>query len=1006
MNTPILKTFLAITSAALASLGPVPAVAGDTGLTLDDSFRNPPMEARPSGYWWWLSNNVDKSSITRDLQEFRAKGLGAVLLVCTANWGGSRIPSGPEFLSKEWNALFLHALDEAERLGLKVDMNIAPGWNMGGPWVTPETACRWFLQSEITLDGPSAFKEKLPLPGVNDGYSDRPQLGVRNQLRVPMENADYRDTSVVAFRIPEGLTTDKLKNRRSDLGAKSARSDGNVFVPAEKVMSAPRQPWANAPDDLTVNAAEVIDLTTKLAADGTLDWQVPAGRWVVVRTGHRMTGAKLSVALPGMGGLENDFLGRPGVENFFQHTGKVLAELAGDHAGKTLRAFCSDSFEAGYPNWTAEMPALFKKYRGYDMAPYLPVLRGYLVGSAEISERFLHDYRKTIADCMADEHYRRFAELSEPYGIRIRAESAGPSWSSTVCMDGLKNLGRVDFPQGEFWRKTFVTDGQNMAGKMIASAANIYGRRTASAEALTSMGNDPQGRNIHWSAYPEVLKPLVDRAFCEGINSMVFHTMTAQRPQDGKPGYEYGAGTHFNPNVTWWAQTAGPWIGYVNRCQALLQRGLFVADVLYYNGDWAPNLVPQKRVDPGLGKGYDYDFCNEEVLLTRLSVKDGKIMLPDGMNYRLLVLPEDTRMPAPVAAKIAELVEAGATVIGPKPTTDPGLLDYPACDGAVRKVAAELWADLDGNTKTEHTVGKGRVIHGRTPREVLTNDGVTPDFEVMGNDSAFIDFIHRRDDAADWYFLCNRNERDEAVTLLFRQGGRQPELWDPLTGEQRPLADFRIEAGRTRIPLEFGPHESAFIVFRRPATGDGSGNNLFATQEVMTIKDPWQVRFDPEWFYPVDNEGGHVVKFATLEDWTQHPSHAVKHFSGTAVYETEFTAPDSLTAGARHFISVGRADVSAKVRLNGHDLGVAWCHPWRVEATGALRPGRNQLVIEVANTWQNRLIGDGLLPEDQRRTRTNISHFDRQERNGKPVEHPLMPSGLRGPVTLLMTKIP
>lgn len=817
----ILKSIRTITSVLLIIAS---ASAAEPVRSLGEEFDHPPMEVRPSGYWWWLYNNVDKASITRDLEEFRDKGLGAVLLVCSGNWSASPLPKGPQFLSDEWSGLFLHALDEARRLGLKIDMNVAPGWNMGGPWVTPETACRWFLQSEITLEGPQSFRSTLPLPEVNDGYADKPQLGVWHQLRVPMEKADYRDTSVVAFRVPEDAAAGRLKNRREDLKAKSARSDGSVFVPAEKVMANPRQPWRSSPDDVTINAGKVIDLTSRLGDDGSLEWDVPEGRWVVVRTGHRMTGAMLSVPLPGMEGLENDFLDPAGVEHFFQHTGRVLAKLAGDHAGSTLRAFCSDSFEAGYPNWTAKMPEHFRKYRGYDMTPYLPVLRGYIVGSAEVSERFLHDYRKTIADCMADEHYRRFAELSEACGMKIRAEAAGPSWSSTVCMDGLKNLGRVDFPQGEFWRKTFVVDGQNVAGKIVATASHIYGRRIAAAEALTSMGNDPEGRSIHWSAYPGILKPLLDRAFCEGINQMVFHTMTAQRPQDGKPGYEYGAGTHFNPNVTWWNQAAGPFLSYVNRCQALLQRRKFVADVLYYNGDWAPNLVGPKRIDPSLGKGYDCDVCNEEVLLTRLSVgDDGRLVLPDGMSYQLLVLPDETRMPAAVAEKIAALVKAGATVVGPKPTTDPGLLNHPDCDETVRKIADELWGDIDGKRKTELRSGKGRVIHGRTAREAPTEAGVPPDFEVEGE--GFIDFIHRRNPSADWYFVVNRDAATREVSLRFRQSGRAPELWDPLTGQRRPLPDHEVEDGRTHVPMSFGPHEPAFIVFRGEAT-DVEGRNI------------------------------------------------------------------------------------------------------------------------------------------------------------------------------------
>lgn len=990
-STPIVTHTFAAAVLAIAGL----VIAKEPAPSLDEVFHNPPMEARPSGYWWWLYNNVDKASITRDLEEFRDKGMGAVLLVCSGNWSAGKLPEGPAFLSPGWKELYLHALREAARLDLKVDMNIAPGWNMGGPWITPENACRWYLQSELEVEGPRSFRGNLPLPDVNDGYEDKPQLGVANQVRVPMEEADYRDTAVVAFRVPEGKT---LKNTREDLAAKAARADANCFVPPVKVMSVPRQPWASAPGDVAIPASQVVDLSAKLDENGMLEWDVPEGRWMIVRTGHRKTGAKLSVALPGQEGLENDFFDRAGVEQMFEHTGRKLAEWAGPLAGTTLRAYCSDSFEAGYPNWTANMPEHFKRYRGYEMLPYLPVLKGYIVGSAEISERFLHDYRKTLGDCMADEHYGRFAELCAEYGIEVRAEPSGPSWSSTVCLDGLKNLGRTHFPQGEFWRKAFVIDGQNHVGRQTASGAHVYGRRTASAEAFTSMGNAREGWSIHWSAYPEILKPLADRAFCEGINHVVFHTLTAQRPQDGKPGYEYGAGTHFNPNVTWWDQAAGPWVDYLNRCQALLQHGLFAADVLYYNGDWVPNMVSPERVREGLGQGYDFDVCNEEVLLTRLSVKDGRLVLPDGMSYRLLVLPDENRMPAAVASKLAELVEAGATIIGSRPQSDPGLLNHPACDDEVRRVASELWGSKDSSGI--RTVGKGRVIEGRSPREVLLNDGVQPDFEFHAGADDHLDFIHRADMSGDWYFVCNRNNEPAEATLTFRQEGRQPELWSPVTGDQRDLSDFEIVDGRTRVPMGFGPHESAFIVFRKPAS-KGAGPKMLSLVEVLPVSGPWTVRFDPDWFYPVKDDRSHEMKWEQLKDWTQHADHAVKHFSGTASYRTEFELPKDQATGAGYHLSLGEVSVTARVMLNGVDLGVAWCDPWRVEVTRALKPGKNHLVIEVVNTWQNRLVGDGFLPKDQRRTRTNIGHFYLQERRGKKIIHPPMPSGLKGPVTLL-----
>ena len=971
----------------LLALGSGVLAAGD----LEKNFVNPPDSAKPSGYWWWLNANVDREAITRDMDEFSAKGIGSVLLVCSGNWCGPNDVRGPAFLSDEWRELYKFALKEANRVGIKVDVNLAPGWNMGGPWVTPDKACRWFLQSETSVKGPQKYSGKLPLPGVKDGYDSPPQLGVGHSMSLSFENVDYRDTAVVAFRTPTG----SRPAARADLPAKSNRQDADCFIASDKVMSQTLAPWTTTTNDQPVRVEDVVDLTARLKPDGTLEWDVPEGEWTILRTGHRMTGAQLSVPMHGQGGLENDYFDRAGVDLMFEKVGKVLIEDAGPLAGTTLRGIAEDSFECGYPNWTANLLNHFKRYRGYDPTPYLPVFKGWIVGSAEISERFLYDYRKTVADCLADEHYGRLAELCRKHGMMTRCESAGPRWSGTVCMDGLKNLGRADFPQGEFWQcHTFVENNQNKVTKQTAAAAHIYGKRFVAAEALTD------GRQTtHWGIAPGQLKPTVDRAFCEGINQCVFSTLTCQKPSEGKPGNEFGAGTHFNPNLTWWNQAAGPWISYINRCQTMLQSGLFVADVLYYNGDWAPNLVGPKQIEqPGLGKGYDYDVCNAEVLLTRLSVKKGRLVLPDGMSYRLLVLPESKRMPVEVAEKIKKLVKAGATIVGPRPESDPGLKDYPRCDAEVKKIAAEVWGACDGQMIKQSTYGKGRVFWGKTLGEIFQADGVLPDFTHTG--TAFIDFIHRTADGAEIYFLANRNSKPEAIEATFRVNGKQPELWDPVSGQRRDLPVFESKNGCTTVPLEFEPDGSMFIVFRKALVGTDRRAvrpaNFLKLEPVQEITEPWTVQFDPQWFYPTNGLSGDPVNglmtFDKLEDWSQRPETAVKYFSGTAVYRKAFALADPSkiqNSKSKIHLDLGTVKETARVKLNGKDLGVVWCAPWRVEITGAVKPGDNALEIEVVNLWPNRLVGDGKLPVEQRRTRTNVG-----------VPSAPLTSGLLGPVTI------
>ena len=978
---------LAATAASPDPLEPSRRFAGDRSLDeLRRGFRRPPDSAKPATFWWWFNNHVSKEGITRDLEQFRAKGLGGVLFInTTTGFGSAPIPRGPEFLSAEWRELFRHALREASRLDLEVGVNLSTGWVMGGPWIKPENAGRWVLQSTLSISGPQKFSGSLPLPGNRSGYDNAGQLFVKNYVNLPLEQLDYRDTSVIAFPEGEGeasrLTGDRLKL----LAAKSNRHDASSHVRAHEVMDPPRIPWRSFESDHPLRTSQVIDLSSRVGADGHLEWEVPAGRWTILRTGHRMTGARTAYALPEADGLEVDFLSEAGVEAQFEFLGKALLAEAGTLAGKTLKYFSTDSFEAGFPNWTATLLEKFRRYRGYDATPYLPVFSGYIVESAEVSDRFLYDYRKTVAECLADAHYGRFAELCHENGLLVQNESAGPNWSGTLCMDGLKNLGRSDRPMGEFWQNNnYVYDGQNQVCKMVASAAHIYGKRTASAEAFTTMD--------HWSDDPAALKPMADRAFCEGINRLVFHTSTATRPEDGKPGYEYGAGTHFNPNITWWEQS-GAFLDYLGRCQHLLQSGRFVADVLYYNGDGAPNVVRQKHEPGDLGPGYDYDVCNTEVLLTRLAVQDRHLILPDGVRYRALVLPDSQTMTVEVARKLRDLARAGATIIGARPVRDPGLMNYPECDLELRAIAAELWPAGDGKRAQEPAVGRGRIVWGKSVREILQSDGVPPDLQYPVGDAS-LDFIHRSTGDVDYYFVVNRSNQPARMNCTFRIADRAIEIWNPVTGIMRTVNEFTVTNDCTVVPLTFAPHESLFVVFDqrlgRQATEAKSARQNFPAQSLLqTLAGPWEVQFDPRWGGPA------AIEFATLTDWIERPEDGIRHYSGTATYRKRFNLNSDQLPDQKLLLDLGRVKNLAAVRLNGVNLGVVWTAPWQVEITQAVRPLDNLLEIDVVNLWPNRLLGDAVQPPEKRFTRTNIP----LKRNAR-----LLSSGLIGPVTILSSK--
>jgi hypothetical protein len=927
-------------------------------------------------WWFWLSDRVDTKSITADLEAMKAQGFAGVTVYSLSGPGLDPQLHGPDYMSPGWRELFQHTVREAQRLGLGVSTMLCSGWNAGGPWITPEQACKKHTHSELTLTGPQHFRGELPQPASDPRF--------------------YRDIAIQAFRVsphPPSVPPDpaQVEARNALLAFKNGMDalGRSGQVPIQEICDASLKPLPPDPDGDILDPASCIDLASNFGETGTLDWAVPEGTWVVLRFGCTLTGKKTVWSSPTGEGLEADPMDPAAMDTQFQHIAAVLLKDVGPAAGPIFRSVQIDSWEIMLPNWTMKFLEAFRQYRGYDARPYLPALAGHTVGSAEISDRFLYDFRQTLGDCVAEDYFARLTTLTKAAGIIQMSEAGGVCSPKLMSMDALKNLGRCDVPMGEFWQNgAYTENGQNTNGKQTACAAHIYGKRLAAAEAFPSYGNTAD-LNRHWVDTPATLKPTADRAFCEGFNLLVSY-FSATRSDDGAPGTVFIAGTHFERRVTWWNQSR-PFCDYIARCSHLLQQGLFAADVLFYNGDACPNYVAPKHIDPTLGPGYDYDVCNTEVLLTRLAVRDGRIVLPDGMTYRLMVLPDRNSMPLEVVRKLKELVAAGMTLLGPKPEQTPGLADYPQCDRQLKTEADDLWGDCDGRTVKEHPFGKGRVVWGITPREILTRAGVGPDFEHDGNGETFLDWIHRSDDSKEIYFVVNRNDREESRTCTFRVSGRQPQIFDPMTGAVRDARAFVQSGKRTSLPLEFAPFGSIFVIFDKkiPDTHNGVGRtNAEALAPATTIAGPWNVRFDPKWGGPAS------VQFPLLVDWTTRPEEGIKYYSGTATYSNTFQI--HAHPGQRVFLDLGDVKEVAEVRLNGKKVGIAWTRPYRVEITKAVHAGENKLEIDVVNLWPNRMIGDGLLPPEKRFTVSNISVY---------YEHrpqTLLPSGLLGPVTVLV----
>jgi hypothetical protein len=769
---------------------------------------------------------------------------------------------------------------------------------------------------------------------------------------------------------------------------------------AEKAIFRPLQPFS-APDstplfqdhpatpgeeDTTTDA--VVDLTRNLNSEGTLNWEAPEGEWQVLRFGYTIGDhSYVSTCSDGWKGYALDVLDAGAFERYWDAIVEPLISDAGPLAGKTLRYLHTDSWEVEPLNWTPRLFDEFRRRQGYDPLPFLPVLAGRIVNSREQSNRFLDDFRKTIGDLAIDNHYRIFRDRAHQRGLLFHPESGGPHG---VPIDAQRCLGWNDAPMSEFWAWSWrhrVGDQNRFFVKQPAAAAHTYGRKLVLAEGFTTIG--PHWQETIW----DNLKPSFDKALCEGMNLLVWHAFVCSPEEMGLPGQQYFAGTHFNPNTTWWAKS-GPFLSYLNRAQFLLQQGLFVADACYYYGDHVPNFAQLKRSDPArVLPGYDYDVITEEAVLTRLTVREGRWVLPDGMSYRVLVLPDRDIISLPVLRRLKELVPAGGTVLGPKPRRASGLSGYPASDAEVRRLADEIWADCDGQKVKQRTAGRGRVIWGRTAREVLLADGVGPDFEVAGGKpGAVFDYIHRAADGTDIYFVANGSNRWEEVRCSFRVAGKAPELWDAVSGERRMAAAYETRDGVTTVPLQFGPYGSWFVVFRAPAAGHaalaGVSRNHREFRERGAIRGPWVVKFDPRWGGPAS------ATFDDLTSWTTRPEPGIKFYSGTAVYTQTFALPPGVDASATNlWLDLGELRELAEVRLNGKSLGVVWAPPFRVRISGAVQPSGNRLEVDVVNFWPNRIIGDEALPVEKRLTRTNIRKLTRST--------PLMESGLIGPVTIL-----
>ena len=732
--------------------------------------------------------------------------------------------------------------------------------------------------------------------------------------------------------------------------------------------------WAPQPVEKSgyiIDPTKVVDISKYMDTAGRLSWQVPAGNWVIERSGMTPTNVTNSPAPPEGRGLEVDKMSKEHVaEHFNAFLGQILKRIPAEDR-KTWKVTVEDSYETGSQNWTDDLIPEFKQVYHYDPTPYIPVLQGKVVGSEDRSDRFLWDLRRLIANDVSFKYVGGLREISHQHGLTTWLENYG-HWGYPG--EFLQYGGQSDEIGGEFWSEGDLGDIENRAA---SSSAHIYGKTKVSAESFTA-GGAPFYR------YPALFKPRGDRFFTEGINNTLLHVYISQ-PQDTLlPGNTAWFSVEFNRLNTWFFDM-DVFLKYMKRCDMMLQQGQYVADVAYFIGEDAPKMIGV--TNPPLPKGYSYDYINGDVIKQRLTVKDGKLVLPNGIAYSILVLPRLETIRPELLAKIKELVAQGAVILGPKPSRSPSLENFPQADQQVKQMADELWGNIDSVTTKVNHYGKGLVMSGMGLQDALAMLKVIPDMKV-NNDQVL--FIHRQLQDGSIYFVANQNNKPVDITSAFRISGKRPELWNAIDGSVRALPSFTETDSTTSVPLKLAPFESAFIVFKQDAKqGDTAKTNYPAAEQTIAINQPWKVTFNHQMRGPAN-----PVVFNTLTDWSQNTNDSIKYYSGTAFYHNTFKL-DNIKKHTNYVIDLGLAYAIAKVFVNGVEMGGAWTPPYQVDITKALKPGNNEVEIKVVNTWMNRLIGDSRLPAAERKTSV---HYGPGPTTG------LEPSGLLGPVKIEVVK--
>ncbi|MFN8349270.1 MAG: glycosyl hydrolase [Spirosomataceae bacterium] len=908
--------------------------AQDNALTkalLLKNFKNPPNEARPKVYWWWLNGYTDPVRMKEELVAIKNAGLGGVDIfeigLPPASDPNQIIPSGPAFMGDSSLKAIKFAIDEAGKLGLEVGLNLASSWNAGGNWVTPKHSAKTLYFSKITVTGDAKQSVKLPFPTITPDKQGKPRPIVYGADGKP---AYYEEIAVLA--LPAGV-------------------------------------------QMRLDTTQIINITAFFDPQKEqLTWSAPKGNWEIYRYICSNSGEQLIRPTPRSVGPIIDHFDSSATQMHVMYFIDRLKPLLGDFSKSALKNLYLASYEAKEFTWTPTLPIAFKKLNGYDLYKFLPAIFNKDRYSPMAVNSFQFDFDHTLSELMINNHYRKAKEICNRHGLKIISEAGGPGHLHHIPVETLKALGSLDVPRGEFWYNRTFFDKDSIVDllwlvKEIAAASHIYKRGIVEEEAFTSYWD--------WQEGPAHLKPPADRAFCEGMNRLVIHGFTHNPTGMGYPGIAYFAGTHYNDRQAWWPKIK-PFNDYLSRVSYILQKADFVADVLYYYGDAIPNLVPPKNSTFKVGDGYDYEIINTEVLLKDLTVENGEWVLPNVGRYKVLSLGKNEKLNPEAMLKLKKLR------------------------------------------------GKGGIITGMNVKEKLT---VPPDFSYANQQKGELDYIHYTKNGFDFYLVRNTTDQWVSHVCSFRQSEKKPEIWDPVSGNSSPVTVYEQANDEIKLPISLPPYGSYFVVFSTSATTP-LFNNLTATTSttprleytsggfhlweegafeakkgadktkidnkavVQALNSPWELSFPKDWGAPT------TATFPQLISWSNAEQPGIRYFSGTAIYQQIFQFKNPPSSSSKVYLDLGKVAEVGEVWLNGKSAGIVWTPPYRVDITDLVKLGENSLKIEVANTWSNRLTGDGITGEKY--TKTNIT---KANKNLVPWEQlPLKESGLLGPVTIQVIK--